>query len=43
MHISTMNVLEMEMNKYEKITIDIKYQIMYGLSIGILTFDLDLL
>ena len=40
MHISTMNILEMVKNM-ANITIAIKYQFMYSLSIIIFTFDLD--
>ena len=38
MHIFKLNVLEMMTDK-EKITIAIKYQVMYGFSFGIFTFD----
>ena len=40
MHILTANILKMVKDK-AKITIAIKYEIIYGLLIGIFAFDLD--
>ena len=42
MQILTIDILEM-VTDMEKITIDIKYLVMYGHSVGILTCDIDLI